>query len=315
VKDYYQRLGVSRQASADEIKKAYRKLARQHHPDVNPGNKAAEEKFKHVTEAFEILSDEGKRKLYDEFGDEAAKLGWDEKKAAEYRAYKNGSFGGGGAGGPGGFHVDFQQGGGPVDFESIFGEMFGAQAGRRGRRAGPRAGGDLIAAMQVSLEDAVLGATKTITVNGRRLEVRIPAGVETGSRVRLAGQGEPGDRGGPPGDLFVDLEVTEHDLVRREGRDLYLDLPVTLKEALFGAEIKVPVFGGSGVVTLKPGTQSGSKLRLRGKGAPGLRGEPAGDLYLVVQVKLPEGEGPALKHAVDAIESHYVGPVRAKLKL
>lgn len=315
--DYYQRLGVSRQASADEIKKAYRKLAKQHHPDVNPGNKSAEEKFKQATEAFEILSDESKKKLYDEFGDDAAKMGWDEKKAAQYRAYRNGSFNGGSTGGgPGGVHFDFNQGGGPVDFESIFGEMFGAQqAGRRGRRAGPRAGGDLVASMQISLEDAVLGTTKNITINHKRLEVRIPAGVETGSRVRLGGQGEPGERGGPPGDLFVDLEVLEHPLVRREGQDLYLDLPVTLKEALYGAEIKVPVFGGSGTVTLKPSTQSGAKLRLRGKGVPGLRGEPAGDLYLVVQVKLPEGEGPGLKHAVDAIESHYVGPVRANLKL
>lgn len=311
--DYYQRLGVSRQASEDEIKKAYRKLARQYHPDVNPGNKSAEEKFKQVTEAFEVLSDASKRKLYDEFGDDAAKLGWDEKKAAQYRAYRNGSGGPGGgfAGAPGGFGFDFQ--GGPVDFESIFGEMFGQQQGRRGR--GPRVGGDLVAEMQVSLEDAVLGGTRTITINGRRLEVKIPPGVETGSRVRLAGQGEPGDRGGAPGDLFVDLEVLEHPLVRRDGRDLFLDLPVTLKEAMYGAEIKVPIFGGSGTVTLKPGTQSGTKLRLKGKGVPGLRGEAGGDLYLVVQVKLPEGEGKALKHAVDAVESHYQSPVRAGLKL
>jgi DnaJ-class molecular chaperone len=315
VTDYYQRLGLSRQASAEEIKKAYRKLAKQYHPDVNPGDKAAEEKFKHVTEAFEILSDANKRKLYDEFGDDAAKLGWDEKKAAQYRAYRSGGPGGGGGMPPGGFNFDFQ-GGGPVDFESIFGEMFNQATGRRGgRRAGPRAGGDLVTSLTISLEDAVLGATRTLNVNGNRLEVRIPAGVESGSRVRLAGQGEPGDRGGPPGDLFVDLEVATHPLVRREGRDLYLDLPVTLKEAMYGAELKVPVFGGSGTVTLKPGSQSGSKLRLRGKGVPGLRGDAPGDFYLVVQVKVPEAEGPALKHAVDAIEHHYATPVRANLKL
>lgn len=306
--DYYQRLGVSRQASADEIKKAYRKLARQFHPDVNPGNKSAEEKFKQITEAFEVLSDVSKRRLYDEFGDDAAKLGWDEKKASQYRAYR-------GSGGAGGFGSPFegQPGGAPVDFESIFGEMFGGASARR--RNGPRAGGDLMTSLRISLGEAVLGATRTITVNGRRLEVRIPAGVDTGSRVRLAGQGEPGDRGGPPGDLFVDLEVDEHPLVRREERDLFLDFPVTIKEAMYGAEINVPVFGGSGKVTLKPGTQSGTRLRLKGKGLPGLRGEPTGDLFLVVQVKLPEGETPGLKHAVDAIESHYVGPVRAGLKL
>ncbi|MDX2015313.1 MAG: DnaJ C-terminal domain-containing protein [Myxococcaceae bacterium] len=315
VTDYYQRLGVSRKASADEIKKAYRKLARQYHPDVNPGDKAAEEKFKQVTEAFEVLSDEGKRKLYDEFGDDAAKLGWDEKKAAQYRAYRSGASSGGGRAGPGGFSFDFE--GGPVDFESIFGEMFGAApAGRRGgRRAGPRVGGDLVASMQITLEDAVLGATRTISLQGKRLDVKIPAGVESGSRIRLAGQGEPGDRGGPAGDLFVDLEVLEHPLVRSEDRDLYLDLPVTLKEAMYGAQINVPVFGGSGTVALKPGSQSGTKLRLRGKGVPGLRGEPAGDLYLVVQVKLPDGDAPALKHAVDAVEAHYQGHVRAGLKL
>lgn len=309
--DYYQRLGVSRKASADEIKKAYRKLARQYHPDVNPGDKASEEKFKQVTEAFEVLSDEGKRKLYDEFGDDAAKLGWDEKKAAQYRAYRGSASTGSGRGVP----FDFE--GGPVDFESIFGEMFGqASAGRRGgRRAGPRVGGDLMATMQIGLDDAVLGATKTITIQGRRLEVKIPAGVETGSRIRLAGQGEPGDRGGPPGDLFVDLEVLEHSLVRRDDRDLYLDLPVTLKEAMYGAQINVPIFGGSGTVTLKPGTQSGTRLRLRGKGVPGLRGDAPGDLYLVVQVKLPESDAPALKHAVDAVEAHYEGHVRASLKL
>ncbi len=313
--DYYQRLGLSRQASADDVKKAYRKLAKQYHPDVNPGDKAAEEKFKQVTEAFEILSDSSKRKLYDEFGEDAAKLGWDEKKAAQYRAYKSGGFGGQGgfAGAPGGFNFDFQ-GGGPVDFETIFGEMFGQATGRRGRR-GPRAGGDLVTTLGISLEDAVLGATRSLHVNGRRLEVRIPAGVETGSRVRLSGQGEPGDHGGPNGDLFVDLEVASHPLVRREERDLYLDLPVTLKEAMYGAELKVPVFGGSGTVTLKPGTQSGTKLRLRGKGVPGLHGEPPGDFYLVVQVKIPEGDGAGLKHAVDAIEHHYTTPVRAKLKL
>lgn len=312
--DYYQRLGLSRQASAEDIKKAYRKLAKQYHPDVNPGDKAAEEKFKQVTEAFEILSDASKRKLYDEFGDDAAKLGWDEQKAAQFRAYKRGGFAGsqGFGGAPGGFTYDFQ--GGPVDFESIFGEMFGQATGRRGRR-GPRAGGDLVTSLTISLEDAVLGATRTMNVNGRRLEVRIPAGVETGSRVRLAGQGEPGENGGPTGDLFVDLEVAPHPLVRRDDRDLYLDLPVTLKEAMYGAELKVPVFGGSGTVTLKPGTQSGTKLRLRGKGVPGLRGEPSGDFYLVVQVKIPDGHGAGVKHAVEAIEHHYTTPVRSGLKL
>ena len=250
VQDFYQRLNVARGASADEVKKAYRKLAKQYHPDHNPGDKGAEEKFKALNEAFEVLSDVKKRKLYDEFGDDAAKMGWDEGKAAQYRQYRSGGRTQS-SGFPEGFSVD----GAGVDFESILSEMFGQQ--RRGgarRAAGPRAGGDVQATIEVSLLDAVLGAERQISLNGKHLSVKIPAGVETGSKVRLTGQGEPGDRGGPPGDLFLEITVAEHPLVRREGTDLYLDVPVTIGEAALGAEIKVPVFGGSVTVTLKPGT-------------------------------------------------------------
>ncbi len=308
MQDYYQRLDVKRGASADEIKKAYRKKAKQYHPDHNPGDKAAEEKFKQLNEAFEVLSDDKKRRLYDEFGDEAAKLGWDEGKAAQYRAYKSG---GGFQGSPGGFHVDFGGGGeGGFDFESILSEMMG---GNRRRRAGPRAGGDVSANLGVTLADAVLGAERALNVGGRRISVKIPAGVETGSRIRLAGQGEPGEAGGPPGDLFLDLTVEPHPLVRREGQDLTLDLPVTLGEDASGAEVRVPVFGGSVTVTVRPGTQSGTRLRLKGKGVPGLRGGPAGDLYLVVQAKLPEPLSDDDRRALTALR--YEGDVRAKLAL
>ncbi|MBL8917007.1 MAG: DnaJ domain-containing protein [Archangium sp.] len=314
VQDYYQRLGVQRGASADEIKKAYRKLARQYHPDHNPGDKAAEEKFKQLNEAFEVLSDAKKRRMYDEFGADAARLGWDEKKAEQFRAYRSG----GPTGFPGGFPG--ADGGSHVDFEEILSQMFGAQMGgaRRPRRGGgamPRAGGDLSAELEVSLADAVLGGERTISINGKRLSVKIPAGVETGSRIRLTGQGEPGDRGGPDGDLFIDVRVAEHHLVRRDGQDLYLEFPVTLSEAANGADVKVPIFGGSGTVTLKPGTQSGTKIRLKGKGVPALRGGPAGDLYLVVMVKLPEQLDDAGKKALSSIEKLYGGDVRAKLAL
>jgi DnaJ-class molecular chaperone len=317
VQDYYQRLGVSKAATADEIKKAYRKLARQHHPDHNPGSKTAEERFKQVTEAFEVLSDPKKRKLYDEFGDDAAKLGWDESKAQAFRAYRSGGTSGGGARGGGGgapFDINFNTEGAGIDFESILGEMFGMK-GARGRRAAPRAGGDLEAALEVNLGEAVLGAERTLHVGGRRLSVKIPAGVETGSRIRLAGQGEPGERGGPPGDLFVDLTVAPHGSVRREGQDLFLDLPVTLKEAALGADIEVPVFGGSGTVSVRPGTQSGTKLRLRGKGVPSLKGGAPGDLYLVVLVKLPPSLDEAGKKAIEQLERAYPRGVRADLKL
>ena len=307
--DYYQRLSVGRGASADEIKKAYRKLAKQYHPDHNPGDKAAEEKFKSLNEAFEVLSDAKKRRMYDEFGDDAAKLGWDEKKADQFRAYRSG---GGMPGGGGGFSGGGMPG---VDFEDLISQMFGAQVRGGGRRAGPRAGGDLNAELEVTLADAVLGGEKTIMLNGKRLSVKIPAGVETGSRIRLAGQGEPGDRGGPPGDLFIDVAVAEHPLVRRDGQDLHLELPVTLGEAALGAEVRVPVFGGSGTVTLRPGTQSGTKLLLKGKGVPGLRGGPAGDLYLMVAIKLPEQLDDASRKAIQALDTQYGTDVRAKLAL
>lgn len=313
VQDYYQRLEVKREASAEEIKKAYRKKARQYHPDHNPGDKVAEEKFKQLNEAFEVLSDAKKRRMYDEFGDDAAKLGWDEGKAAQFRQYRSGGFAGGGGGG--GFNVDFGAGGGAVDFESILGEMFGAQMGgnRRRRAAGPRAGGDLSTSLEVSLRDAVLGAEQNLVINGRGITVKIPVGVETGSRIRLSGQGEPGERGGPAGDLFIDITVADHPLMRRDGQDLYMDLPVTLGEAVNGGDVRVPVFGGSVTVTLKPGTQSGTKLRLRGKGVPALRGGTPGDLYLVIMVKLPEKLDDAAKKAISAIT--YDSDVRGKLTL
>jgi len=320
VQDFYQRLNVPRGASADEVKKAYRKLAKQYHPDHNAGDKHAEEKFKALNEAFEVLSDPKKRKMYDEFGEDAAKLGWDEAKADQFRAYRSGaSSRGGSAGGgfPGGFPGGFGGVGSDTDFESILSEMFGQQVrgARGGRRAGPRAGGDVQAGLEVALIDAVLGAERNIMLNGKRLSVKIPPGVETGSKIRLAGQGEPGERGGPAGDLFLEVTVLEHPLVRREGADLYLDLPVTVGEAALGGEVKVPVFGGSVTVTLKPGTQSGTKLRLRGKGVPGLKGNPPGDLFLVVMVKLPEVLDERAKKAIETLEQHYLGDVRAKLNL
>lgn len=313
--DFYSRLGVSKGASAEEIKKAYRALARKHHPDVNPGDKGAEERFKQVTEAFEVLSDPKKRVLYDEFGDDAAKFGFDEKKAAAYRHYAQAARGGGRRGGGMPFNFDFNGGQGfeGADFDEILQQMMGgrAPAGAR-RRAGPRAGGDIASRLRLPFRDAVLGGEQQLSLDGRTLKVRIPSGVQNGDEVTVRGAGEPGDRGGPAGDLILQLEVQPHPVFTREGDDLLVDLPITLKEAMFGGEVKVPTLTGSGTITVKPGTQSGSKIRLRGKGVVNARTGNTGDFYLVVQVKLPEGtEG--LKAQVEALERAYAGDVRAEL--
>lgn len=330
--DYYQILGVPRTASADEIKRAFRKQARQYHPDVNPGSKAAEEKFKQLNTAFEVLGDEKKRKLYDEFGEDAVKIGFDERKAEQLRAYRAarsaGGRVGGFPGGGGGVGVDF-------DLGDILGDIFGRAGagaagfdigdifGRQARPAGPARGEDLTTRVQISLKEAVTGTERTLTLQrpGRggeeptRLTVKIPAGVHTGSKVRLAGQGAPGLRGGPPGDLYIEVDVAEHPLVRREGDDLHIDLPVTVMEAMLGGEVSVPTFQGDVVMKIPPGSQSGRRLRLRGRGVPPLKGGAPGDLYLHLQVKVPEEATDEARRAAEALQRAYRGDVRQDLKL
>jgi DnaJ-class molecular chaperone len=324
--DYYQLLGVQRSASPDEIKKAYRRLARKYHPDVNPNNKSAEETFKKLSQAFEVLSDPKKRKLYDEFGEDAAKLGFDEKKAEAFRAYRAAP--GTGAGG-GRVRVPFE--GGDFDLGSIFGDLFG-RAARRGGAAPdidfgfgvpedePLAGQDLTTRVQVTLSEAVLGAERSLEVarpgkEGRqRITVKIPPGVQTGSRIRLAGQGGPGPRGGSPGDLYIETEVLPHAWVRREDDDLYADLPVTVPEAMLGAEVRAPTFSGDVTVKIPAGSQSGRKLRLKGKGVPSLQGRGRGDLYFVLQIRIPEQPSAEAKAAAEQLGRAY-GDVRAELRL
>lgn len=322
VDDYYQRLGVTKGASDEEIKKAYRKLAKKYHPDVNPGNKSAEEEFKKVNHAFEILSDGRKRKLFDEFGEEADKIGYDEKKAQVLRAYKSGGAGrarGGASGFSGGIPgfegFDFsnvQDLEDNPDLSDLFGQMFG---GGRGKKGGKSRGGNLHAHLAIPLRDAVLGATKELNVDGRHVKVRIPAGIDSGAALTVQGQGLPGGRGGPAGDLVLELDVEPHPLIRREGKDLYMDLPVTVPEATVGAEVSVPTFYGNGTVKIAAGSQSGLKMRLKGKGMPALDGGGHGDLYLVIQVKVPVELDAGMRKAVEALEHGYKGDVRKDLHL
>jgi DnaJ-class molecular chaperone len=316
--DFYQRLGVPRTASDDEIKKAYRKLAKKYHPDVNPGDKKAEDKFKDLSSAFEVLSDPKKKKLYDEFGDDAAKIGFDEKKAEALRAYRSGGTRGTGRGGFGGgggvpfegFGVDFG-GGVPGGFEDIFAEIFG-QARRRGGASAPGPGFRTSSVVQatatLTLAEAVRGCERTLEIDGKRTTIRIPPGVDSGTRIQVQAQGVKAD-------VMLDLQVFEHPIVRREGLDLYCDLPVTVRESMLGAEIKVPTFHGGGTVKLKAGTQSGTKLRLRGQGVPSLEGAGKGDLYLVVQVRVPEEPDERAKKAAEELDRGYGKDVRLGLVL
>ncbi len=314
-RDLYEILGVSRTATAEEMKKAYRRLAKQHHPDVNPGNKRAEEKFKEVTAAFDVLSDEKRRKLYDEFGADALRTGFDEKRAEEVRRWRRQGAP------PGGMPFDFGDFAtvdvgeyGAFDFGSIFGDLFGGRGPRARRGPVPSAGADAEAEIEITLRDAVVGAERDVRVNGRTLRVRIPAGVSDGARIRLAGQGGPGPHGGRAGDLFLNVKLREHPHVRREGKDLVVDLPVTVPEAVNGAEVRLPTFEGPVKLRIPKGAQTGMRLRLRGKGLPDLRGGARGDLYAVVQVVLPP-ESEALRKAARALEELYEGDPRAGISL
>ncbi len=319
-RDLYEILGVSRTASADEIKSAYRKLAKKYHPDMNPGSKQAEEKFKEVTAAAEVLNDPKRRALYDEFGADSLRSGFDPAKAEEYRRWRT-------HGAPqGGMPFDFGDfqrvdvgDFGAFDFGTIFEQMFGGGGGagrgsRRGGRAAPRAGSHAEGEVEVSLREAVLGGERDVRVDGRTLRVRIPPGVTDGSTIRLAGQGGAGAHGGAPGDVYRKVKVRDHPHVRRDGKDLSIDLPVTVPEAVLGAEVTLPTFEGPVRVRVPPGSQTGRRLRLRGKGLPDLRGGARGDLYAVLQIVLPP-HGDKLEKAVKGLEGLYKEDPRARLAL
>ena len=346
-KDFYETLGVGRGANADEIKRAYRNLARKHHPDVAENKAEAEHRFKEINEAYEVLSDPRKREQYDRFGTV-----------------------GNGAGQPGGFG-DFGFGGGNFGasgfgdiFDIFFGDRMGAQQQTQARRTGPARGSDLRYDLEITLEEAFAGTTREIQFNhlaqcqtcsgsgaapgtlvvpcdrcqgsgvmrtvrqtplgqfvtqsactkcsgegqviqtpcescggrGRReverkLNVKVPAGVDDGSRIRISGSGEAGIRGGPAGDLFVYLSIAPHAQFKRSAMDTYVDVPIGFPEAALGAQIDVPSLEGSLPLNVAPGTQSGTTLRLRGHGMPSVRGTQRGDHYVTVHVVVPSKVG------------------------
>ncbi|WP_119157831.1 molecular chaperone DnaJ [Caldimonas tepidiphila] len=335
-RDYYEVLGLAKNASEDDIKKAYRKLAMKHHPDRNQGDKSAEEKFKEAKEAYEMLSDPEKRAAYDRFGH----AGVDPNMGAGR---------GGGAEAYGGF---------AEAFGDIFGDIFGQQGGGGGRRGGPQVyrGSDLSYAMEITLEEAARGKETQIripswdecgtchgsgakpgtsaktcpTCNGagavhlrqgffsiqqtcphchgsgkiipepcgtcggegkvkktKTLEVKIPAGIDEGMRIRSAGNGEPGTNGGPPGDLYIEIRLKKHEIFERDGDDLHCTVPTPLTTAALGGTIEVPTLGGRAEIELPEGTQHGKTFRLRGKGIKGVRSSYPGDLYCHITVETP----------------------------
>ncbi|NNL85639.1 MAG: J domain-containing protein [Myxococcales bacterium] len=318
-KDLYSVLGVPRNVDDDTLRTTYRKLARDLHPDVNPGDDSAEERFKEVTEAYAVLSDPEKRRNYDEFGDVSLQAGFDAEAARRAQA----AFGGGRGHGGEPFGFGGGEGGGAFGFGGAQGfdldDLF-AQFGAGGR--GPRQGGDLEAEIELDFFEAVRGAEKRLTLNrprpgaGLRAEavtVRIPPGVAEGGRIRLRGKGQEGSRGGPPGDLWATVRVRPHPFFRREGRDLHVEVPVTVTEATLGAQIEVPTLEGRATVTLPPGTDSGRRLRLVGKGVPAPRAGSPGNLYITIQIVVPKSLDAAQKEALATLEKAEPANPRAEL--
>jgi curved DNA-binding protein len=289
-KDYYKILGVDKNADEQEIKKAYRKLARQHHPDMNPGNKQAEARFKEINEANEVLGDPEKRQKYDRLGSnwQAFERSGQDPSGFDWSQWM--------AGGPGGARTRveygdlndlFGQGGFSEFFQSIFGAASG-QAGR-GQQTRPMRGRDAEYPVEIMLEEAFQGAQRILSIDGRRIEVRIPAGVRTGSRVRVAGEGGSGMSGGPAGDLFLAVQVQPHSMFERDGDDLQCEIPVSLTTAVLGGEVTVPTLTGKASLRIPAGTQPSQTFRLRGQGMPHLRDpQKRGNLLVKVQVRLPK---------------------------
>lgn len=294
--DYYDVLQVPKTATAEEIKKSYKKLARKHHPDLNQGDKAAEEKFKQISEAYSVLGDEEKRKKYDRFG------------TADVPDWA--TAGAGGAGGGGGQpdwaeilrNVERRQGGGGggpdmggagFGFEDLFGELFGGGRGAGGGRAGRSRGtpgADVEVEVEVPFSTAILGGSMPVgvSIDGRQEQIamKVPAGLKDGARVRIAGKGMSGRGGAPAGDLYIKAKVAPHPLLRRDGDDLHLEVPVTFAEAALGATLEVPTLRGKKRLRIPPGTQGGQKIRVGGEGVQSKGVE--GDLYVHIQIAVPK---------------------------
>lgn len=280
--DYYSVLGIPKTASDDDIKKAYRKLARKLHPDLNPNDPEASKKFQQLNEANEVLSDPEKRKKYDQYGKD-----WQHaeqfEQARRQQQQSRQQYAQGDAG-----DYDFSDGFGGADFSDFLSSMFGQEGGPRSRQQAKFRGQDYQAELHLNLRDAYTTHKQTMTVDGKNIRITVPAGIENGQKIKLAGYGSPGVNGGPNGDLYITFVIAEDSRYKRKGNDLYVDEEIDLYTAILGGERVVDTMDGKVKLTVKPETQSGTKVRLKGKGFPIYKQDGTfGDLYITWQVKLP----------------------------
>ncbi len=309
MRDPYQVLGVPRNAGEADIKKAFRALAKKHHPDKHAGDAGAQKTFQEISAAYDILGDKDKRAQFDAgaIGNDGNAKGFDPRGG-----FRQGSpFGFGAGGGNRDFHFSSDDmGGGGGGFEDILASMMGGDA-RRQPRAQP--GQDFTATVTVSLGEAVSGGTRRVAMqNGEQIDVKIPAGVNNGQTIRVKGRGGAGRSGGPNGDVLLQVAVAPHPYIVRDGRDLRMDLPVTLKEAVLGGKVPVPTLSGTLALSVPEGANTGTTLRLKGKGVPAHGREEAGDLYVRIVITLPDKADPALKAFVEGWDTGY--DPRSKLR-
>lgn len=281
--DYYKILGVSKDASADEIKKAYRKLARQHHPDLNPNDKEADKRFQQINEANEVLSDPETRKKYDQYGKDWKHAEQFEQARKQRQSARNNPFGSGeNPFGSGEYYSSSDDNG---DYSDFFASMFGSRGGSRQTKF---KGQDTRASLQLNLSQTYTTHKQTFTVNGKNIRITVPAGVENGQEIKLAGFGLPGVNGGPNGDLYITFEIINDTSFTRKGNDLYKTLPLNLYKAIMGGEETIDTLNGKVKLKIAPETQSGTKVRLKGKGIPVYKKEGEfGDLYITWEVQIP----------------------------
>ena len=298
-RDYYEVLGVPRTASADDIKRAYRQLARKHHPDLQPASERtrAAERFKEINEAYEALSDADKRAKYDALG-QNYKGGMDFTPPPGARRGATVTTG------------DWNDVGDVGDFSDFFASIFGRSAAgrRRGGARIPVPGNDMEAELPLTLDDVLHGGQRRITLDGKSLDVTIPRGIRDGATLRLAGKGDPGVNGGPAGDVYLHVRLAPHPRYRVIGDDLEMDLPLWPWQAVLGSEVRVDTPDGPVTVTVPPGTQSGARLRLRGRGLPRADGRNRGDLYAVVRVVVPTRPSAAERDAYAALRRVAAAP-------